>query len=850
MKPFRRLDAALPLLVADLPDEASVERLLAIARAGGEAWVPLLAAPEAEGTHVLELVHPGGRAPVRVAASPIGARGPRGVPLRLALLEERAAAPAHAEGEVAHVPVEVEQARADTHEGRKLASGSLVVGALLERAPTHALHRGRHRDMRTPLVVRIVSRELAEDTSFRDRFLAEAGAASELVHPNLVRVVACGHEPDGLLWVASEQPEGQTLRERLTAEGPIVPPRLVPLALQICEALGAAHERGLVHRDIRPDNVVLEVVIDASVRPRIVAKVREIGFGLGGRLASGRIAAGAPEYMSPEQCRGEELDARSDVYAFGILLYELVTGQVPFTSDKPIVVVNRQLGMTPQPPTELRQGLDWRLDVVLGRALRKNRDERFASMAEMADEIAALARPAPSRPPKSVTSKPPEVVIHEAGRDRTMPPPAQESASPMPLVSVPPPPAVPVVSMLPPSPSAPPVATSPSQAPLPRPSTKPEWLEDAGTAHSKFLHGMAKGTSRAEDVRAAVQRDVTAYVAHLAAITDVRTFEQELGALASTVRELADKADARSLWAISSALHGIATEGRRTPGTRAALAAQALAWFFDPSLLARVAERRLAESDASAHTLLVRAGARGAHALYGARVKAAANPGVRAPFVETLTAIGAQGWAVVKAALQRMPEAALEGRHPTGIDLAEDLLASLPPIPDDDDAQVLARYLRAQVPALAEGAARALGKSVPTRAGPMLVALLDDPREGVRAAAIAGLREMGAVDAEVVAKLAPIVRREVPATPALRLAAIAALRAVVEEARAVAAPLLVAIVRSSPRGEDRIVHAAAEALLAMLGNQARAVVIDRMDQSEEPLRSALTALLANPTLDF
>ncbi len=773
------MSAHLPLLVADLPDEASAARLLAVARASGEAWVPLLAPPAKGGLHALELVHPGATVPVRVGATPLGPRGPKGVPLRLSVLE------------------------GETLEGRALAGGAFVVGALVERAETHVLHHGRHRAGNESLVVRFAARELACDAHARERFLAEARAAEAVDHPNLVRVVASGEEPDGLLWVASEHPDGQTLRERLVADGPLTAARLAPLALQVCAGLDAAHRAGLVHRDLRPENVVLTVIIDRAVTPRVVAKVRELGFGLGGRLASGRLAAGPPEYMSPEACRGDDLDARSDVYALGILLYELVTGQVPFASDRPIVVVNRHLGMMPVPPSEVRPDLDWRLDDLLGRALRKLPHERHRSMEELAAEIAALRTSAGPRP-RPVSDAP---------------------AAPMPGVSLP---------------------------PAARASSRPDWLEDAGASHSKFLEALRTSAAVTDDTRVSLRRDAKAYAAKLVALTDPRAFEAEVRALGPALATLLDEGDTRALWAVSSALDGIATEEKGNPptGTRAFVAARALAWFHDPSLLAMSSERRLATGDLAAHTLLVRAGARGAHALYGARVRVAASAPSRARFVETLREIGASAWPVIKAALERMPDAALEGRHAQGVELAEDLLASLPTLSDGDDAEVLARYLRARVPSLAEEAARGFARTAPSRAGPRLLALLDDPREGVRAAAVAGLRELGAVDGSVVEKLAPIVRREIPATPALRLAAIAALRAVVEEARPLAAPLLAGIVRSSPRGEDRIVHAAAEALLAMLGNQARSVVLDRMDRSEEPLRSALAELLANPTLEL
>jgi serine/threonine-protein kinase len=321
-----------------------------------------------------------------------------------------------------------------------------------------------------------------------------------------------------------------------------------------------------------------------------------------------------------------------------------------------------------------------------------------------------------------------------------------------------------------------------------------------------------------------------------------------LGEVEAAARLLSQRADARTLRALSSTIHGIATDPKRHAAIRASASA-VMKTFSDPALLAPIALRLLQRSDDAdaARALVLDAGPAGAYALYGARVKLAAEPAVREPFVATMRALGESSWPVVRAALERIPATALTGEHPRAAELAEDLLWSVPVLRDDAAGALVAKYVRTTQASLCRAATQALGRLWAERAAPLLLALLEVQDDGVRLAAIAGLRQIGAVDELVVHRLMPILTRKIAAGDELRLAAVAALEFVTPDARPVAVPILVKLVRDLGP-EDATVLAASRALLSVMGNEARAVIIDRSDRAGEPLKSHLLVLLRDPKL--
>jgi serine/threonine-protein kinase len=349
-------------------------------------------------------------------------------------------------------------------------------------------------------------------------------------------------------------------------------------------------------------------------------------------------------------------------------------------------------------------------------------------------------------------------------------------------------------------------------------------------------------TARAERIADVLAQDPARWLTKLTNERDPRTFEHMLVDLESALRLLAKRADARALWAASSALHGIATEPQ---GRRSAAAAPLLKLFGDPSMLLPIAERLLARDDGhrdAARTLVLRARVAGAYALYGARVKLAADERARGPFIEAMRALGEVCWPVVRAALEKIPEAALTGAHPAAAQLAEDLLLCVPTVRDESAGHLAAKYVHAVDRPLCVAAARAVARLWLERARPILLALLADDDDARRTAGLVGLRQLGAVDAHAVRKLVPILKGEVEASLELRLATVAVLSVVTDEARPIAVPLLAQLVRD-PSTDDATVLEAAKSLTRLLRNEARAVIGDRADRSGEALKGRLYALM-------
>ena len=831
----------LPVLVADLVEEAARDFLEECARENEEAWVPLVSAPADTAPHVLEVYTPSSAEPLRLMAEPMGPPGELGFPLRLSLLSEEAAellrAPPVEQVAVAFDVIEPAEesvraapptpsARArDALVGRSLAGGKLQIESLIGKGMMGAVYRATHRELRIPVAVKVLHERYQHDVDFCRRFYDEALAASRLDHPNLVRVYDFGQEPDGLLYMSMELVAGRNLRVALAEDGPMPVARVADLMMQVCAGLAQAHVRGIIHRDVKPDNVVLVMRQDDDGDTHEQVKVCDFGLALlRATDAANERFAGTPVYMSPEQCRGEaELDARTDVYACGVMLFELATGTVPFLSDKPIVVIQRHLSAPPPLMASLHADVDPRLEPIVQKALKKLRDDRYENARALRTELKSLLAPPV-----------------QAGFDL-----AQE-ASRVPVTSPPPPP----TSVRARVPSNAPPKSSPSGPPASTRSDPPAWFEDKQDSYAMFLGEMASGEKRAQEVSVSLARDPKTWLTKLLAERDARLLDKMLGEVEAAARLLAQQADARALRALSSTIHGIAIDETRQEAIRKT-ASTVHKIFADPKLLAPIAERLLGGADTegvdAARALVLDAGAAGAYALYGARVKLAAQASAREPFVATMRALGEASWPVVRAALERIPETALTGEHPRAAELAEDLLWSVPVLRDDAAGQLVAKYVRTRRASLCRAATQALGRLWAERAAPLLLALLDVEDDGVRMAAVAGLRQIGAVDERVVRRLVPILTREIEAGDELRLAAVSSLEFVTVDARPVAVPILVKLVRDNAQ-DDATVLAASRALLSVMGNEARAVIIDRSDFAPEPLKSHLLVLLRDPKL--
>jgi len=232
------------------------------------------------------------------------------------------------------------------------------------------------------------------------RFKREAQASSLLRAPHTVQVYDFDQSPDGLMYLAMEMLQGRSLHAILAQDGPLPPERMYGVMDGIADSLGEAHGHGIVHRDIKPENIYLE----SRPTPDFV-KVLDFGIakivggeGLGGSSGPALTAAGQTlgtlEYMSPEQLMGAQLDGRSDLYALGILSYELVTGALPFVCKTPGEMITAHLKTMPPPPSQMapNRGIPPLLDQVILKLLAKKREDRYKDTAELRADLARLMR--------------------------------------------------------------------------------------------------------------------------------------------------------------------------------------------------------------------------------------------------------------------------------------------------------------------------------------------------------------------------------------------------------------------------------------------------------------------------
>jgi serine/threonine protein kinase len=296
----------------------------------------------------------------------------------------------------------------------ELVPGVVIRGKyeILEKIGTGGMatvYRARHLAFGEIVAIKLVGPKLAHDADFLKRFRTEAVVTRKLQHPNAVRVEDLDTTEDGRPFIVMEFVNGRSLREVIRTEGALPLPRAVAIARQACAALAAAHAIGITHRDIKPDNILLTPSPGGDIVKVLdfgIAKVKEGSFdtGEGYTPTQTGMVMGTPQYISPEQAmgkRGAEVDGRSDLYSLGVVLYEMVTGRLPFSSDTAMGMILHHLQTAPTPPQIARADLSipGPLSDLLMKALQKDRDRRFGSADEMLaalDSVAAL--PLPSGP--------------------------------------------------------------------------------------------------------------------------------------------------------------------------------------------------------------------------------------------------------------------------------------------------------------------------------------------------------------------------------------------------------------------------------------------------------------------
>jgi serine/threonine-protein kinase len=235
-----------------------------------------------------------------------------------------------------------------------------------------------------PIALKFLPPHLADVPELTERFLIEARAAAALSHPNICVIHEVG-EDDGRPYIAMEYVEGETLRDRIR-RGAMKTDDALAVAGQIAAGLAAAHSKGIVHRDIKGANIMVTERGQAKVMDFGLAKLRG-----GSPLTKSRTTLGTVSYMSPEQARGEDMDGRTDLWSLGVVLYEMLTGELPFKGDHDQTVIHAILNREPKPPSEIAAGLPSGLDAVVLRALAKKPAGRYQTMEELRGDMAAVA---------------------------------------------------------------------------------------------------------------------------------------------------------------------------------------------------------------------------------------------------------------------------------------------------------------------------------------------------------------------------------------------------------------------------------------------------------------------------
>src|SRR5690349_4297698 len=300
----------------------------------------------------------------------------------------------------------------------RLLSNRYELGDTLGYGGMSEVHKGRDVRLGRDVAVKVLRADLARDPQFQERFRREAQNAAALNHPAIVAVYDTGEtrtEHGPLPYIVMEYVDGRTLRDIVKTEGPLPPKRAMEIMADVCAALDYSHRHGIVHRDVKPANVMITKT----------GAVKVMDFGIARALSDGQAAVtqtaaviGTAQYLSPEQARGEAVDARSDVYAAGCVLFELLTGEPPFTGDSPVAVAYQHVREDPKPPSALNPRVPPPLDAIVLKAMAKGPANRYQSSAEMRGDLVRVLSGQRPAAPMVMTAEDRTAVMNEQSASR------------------------------------------------------------------------------------------------------------------------------------------------------------------------------------------------------------------------------------------------------------------------------------------------------------------------------------------------------------------------------------------------------------------------------------------------
>jgi serine/threonine protein kinase len=317
--------------------------------------------------------------------------------------------------------------------GREILGGQFRILQKIGTGGMGSVYKAEQPAMNRMVAIKILHPKLAGRKDLTSRFRREARAMSQLTHPNTVKVFMYGElEEDGSLYIVMEFLEGKNLNQSVRKEGPMGIERAIPVLVQVCGALNEAHEMGIVHRDLKPENIFLCSQGGMKDYPKVLdfglAKVTERQMRPGSIILTQEgMVFGTPEFMSPEQAQGKTLDARSDIYSLAVILYEVLTGKLPFSAKTPMEYIQKHVM---EPPILLNERVPGKtfpagLQDVIARALAKKPEDRFQSANEFATALAVFGEPGSERALTALSPSPPP--MGRPNNNPTQPAPARSS---------------------------------------------------------------------------------------------------------------------------------------------------------------------------------------------------------------------------------------------------------------------------------------------------------------------------------------------------------------------------------------------------------------------------------------